>query len=70
MQLEHGVARLQRCFFFLHARHDTVERARLAFFHATSLLVVLVIAVMPFSKRFTEIEERKTLRQRKPSEIW
>jgi hypothetical protein len=52
IQLEHGVARSQRCFLLLQARHETVDRARVAFFGASETLVSFAITLITTPENF------------------
>jgi hypothetical protein len=52
IQLEHGVVRSQRCFLLLQGKHETVDRARVAFLGASETLVSLAIVVITTTKNF------------------
>src|SRR4051812_20202684 len=46
IQLEHGVARSQRCFLLLQGKHETVDRARVSLLGASETLVSFAITVI------------------------
>jgi hypothetical protein len=52
MQLEHALARSQRCFLLLQGRHEIVDRARVAFFGASETLVSFAVTVITTTENF------------------
>jgi hypothetical protein len=61
MQLEHALARSQRCFLLLQGRHETVDRARVAFFGASEALVSFAVTVITTTENFRDsaVEEKR-----------
>ena len=52
IQLEHGVARSQRCFLLLQDKHETVDRARVAFLGVSEALLSFAIMVITTAENF------------------
>jgi hypothetical protein len=62
IQFEHGAARSQRCFLPLQGRHETMDRARVAFVGVSetsvSFVITFITAIENFGDRAVEGRKR------------